>query len=128
MTAEDLLDIVETANFPDGGLDLGNETFECRDGWKVVIFYDAGDLDYIDSIVMPNGDVIDFWDWPVGTPGRETLIRWQGRRWIKPRPTFLVTSGIEADRGEGPVAHGDKVTPAPWLLAMWKRWIAEGCT
>ena len=81
-TAVNLLAIVETADIPDAMPSGTFETreFQCRDGWKVKIFYDDGDLDYIESIIRPDGTVIDFWSWPEGTTGRSDLIYWSGKR------------------------------------------------
>ena len=33
------------------------------DGWKVVVFNDCDDFDYIDSVVAPNGRKGEFEDW-----------------------------------------------------------------
>lgn len=61
----DLLQMAEDVNPPADAPNLGgNVNFDCANGWKVVIFYDCGGLDYICHFVKPNGLVIDFWDWP----------------------------------------------------------------
>lgn len=75
----ELLDVARSANPPDyveNGVHENRE-FPARDGWRVVIFYDGGDLDYIDSFISPAGEVIDFWNWPEG-PGRNLLMAWRG--------------------------------------------------
>lgn len=38
-----------------------NREFIMSSGWKVVIFYDSGDLDYIDHFVSPDGRRIEVW-------------------------------------------------------------------
>lgn len=54
-----LLEIAESANPPDEQPDgpnwCGEVELPATDGWKVVFFYDCGELDYIDSFVMPDG-------------------------------------------------------------------------
>jgi hypothetical protein len=52
--------------------------FKAADGWKVVIFYDCGELDYISHFVAPGGKEIDFWEWPEAHPWRSYLINWRG--------------------------------------------------
>jgi hypothetical protein len=49
--------------------------FAIRDGWKVVVFYDCGGFDYIDSFVSPDGKTIDFWDWPESSD-KQKLVNW----------------------------------------------------
>lgn len=76
-----LLEMAHAVNMPDS-LDPGifeHLTFDCEGGWKVVIFYDDGDLDYIDQFITPKGEPIDFWEWSNDVPGRDILIAWQGR-------------------------------------------------
>lgn len=50
-------------------------TFGISEGWKVVVFYDCGGFDYLDSFISPDGKVIDFWDWPESSD-RQTLVDW----------------------------------------------------
>lgn len=52
-------------------------TFNAKDGWKVVIFYDQDEIDYIDSFISPTGEIINFWDWE-DSFDKETLICWRG--------------------------------------------------
>lgn len=77
-----LLEIAHSAAPPDtmGPGTFETITFDGPNGWKVVIFYDDGELDYIDSFTTPRGETIDFWDWPDTVPGRDILIAWQGTR------------------------------------------------
>jgi hypothetical protein len=44
-------------------------------GWKVVFFYDACYLDYIEYFINPVGAVIDPWQWP-DCPERQIIIDW----------------------------------------------------
>ncbi len=79
MTADELLDIAHSAA-PPPHLDPGTFeeiTFDTPSGWKVVIFYDGGDLDYIDSMIAPDGAVIDPWKRPTGDQLR-LLTYWRG--------------------------------------------------
>ena len=52
------------------------------DNWKVIIFHDCGELDYIDHFVSPDGEIIDFWDWPVEedfyNSDKNLLMCWRG--------------------------------------------------
>ncbi|TAW65421.1 hypothetical protein ELI15_14095 [Rhizobium ruizarguesonis] len=79
-SADFLLDIADSVDCPryDNALDFGNTPFAAKDGWTVVIFYDCGDLDYIAHIITPDGQEIDFWEWPE-SQDRDRLIAWRGR-------------------------------------------------
>ncbi len=44
------------------------------EGWQVQYFYDAGELDYIEQFVMPDGTIIDPWDLPEGDPRRWLVL------------------------------------------------------
>lgn len=72
ITAAFLIDIANSccapAHEPDDGA-FGDREFLAKDGWKVVVFYDSGDLDYIDSFVSPSGEKIDMFG-----AGRDALI------------------------------------------------------
>ena len=75
-----LIEIAESANAP-YELDAGtfeHREFLARDGWRVVIFYDDGDLDYIEHFIAPDGTIVDFWKWPDDLPGRDMLVGWRG--------------------------------------------------
>jgi len=55
-----LLEIAESANPPNNQSSdsddwCGDVEFIAKDGWKVIFFYDCGELDYIDSFVTPEG-------------------------------------------------------------------------
>ena len=43
---------------------------EALDGWKIRVFVDAGDLDYVDSAEAPDGRRWEFEDDPQFGPGR----------------------------------------------------------
>ncbi|KAA1237125.1 hypothetical protein FHL81_10830 [Agrobacterium tumefaciens] len=47
-----------------GDMLWGDETHDAKDGWKVVIFWDGGEYDYVDHWISPEGEVICPWDWP----------------------------------------------------------------
>ena len=73
-----LLGLLMPGTIPDNNdSDVDLVEFECRDGWKVSVFYDVGELDYIDHFVSPDGTVIDFWDWPE-SDDKSTLMSWRG--------------------------------------------------
>lgn len=82
-----LLEIAEQCEPPEF---VGSGVFETREftspqGWRVSIFYDDGELDYIEHFTSPDGRVVDFWDWPEETPGRNILIAWRevgDRKWL----------------------------------------------
>lgn len=77
-----LLEIAESTNAPeeqpsDSDNWCADVSFDAKDGWKVIIFYDCGDLDYISHFISPTGEVIDFWEWPESEE-RELLTAWRG--------------------------------------------------
>jgi hypothetical protein len=59
----DLLKVIGQANPPDhldGGV-FEEREFVTDEGWQIYIFYDDGDLDYLDYFISPNGAVINVW-------------------------------------------------------------------
>lgn len=77
-SAEFLLSLLDGVDIPDG-IEPGEwdtKEFDLANGWKVSIFYDCGDLDYINYFVTPNGKILDFWHWP-DSPDRAMLISWR---------------------------------------------------
>lgn len=82
-SAEFLLGLLEGVDIPGTDkADACDVTFECRDGWKVVIFYDCGGLDYIDSFIDPAGNTLNWW-WDVDDPHDQSedasaLRNWRG--------------------------------------------------
>lgn len=76
-SAEFLLSLLDGVDIPDGidPGDGGSQEFDIAHGWKVSMFYDCGDLDYIEHFVSPSGKIVDFWDWPA-SPDRMRLINW----------------------------------------------------
>jgi len=87
-----LLEIAESVNAPDEIPSddpdwCADKSFDAKNGWKVVIFYDCGELDYIAHFINPKGEIIDFWDWggdcfdhdaPDFNRGKNILINWRG--------------------------------------------------
>lgn len=78
--ADFLLGLAEECNPPQGHPvnDSATMEFVTAGGWTVVFFYDAGDLDYIEKFISPEGDEVDFWAWPEDHAGREAMIAWRG--------------------------------------------------
>lgn len=77
--ADFLIDLANSTAFPDVSDDGAPwKTYPSKDGWQVCYFYDADYIDYIQHFIAPNGDVIDFWEWP-DSPERDQLIAWCGR-------------------------------------------------
>jgi hypothetical protein len=70
-----LLDGITIEDYNDQ-VEHGNVRIAVRDGWWVVVFYDCGELDYIDHFVAPDGSVVDFWEWP-DSDDRQRLIAWR---------------------------------------------------
>lgn len=58
-----LLQIAHAAAPPDniGEGEFADLTFDSMDRWQVAIFYDCGELDYIDHFISPTGEKIDLW-------------------------------------------------------------------
>lgn len=78
-----LLQIAESVNAPleQSGPSANRSAdvlFTAPNGWIVNIFYDCGELDYIDKFIMPDGHEINFWDWPDNHPWKDILMAWQG--------------------------------------------------
>lgn len=76
-TADFLLGLLEGIEIPHTSDTWNEQDFQCRDGWIVTIFYDCGELDYIDSFTAPDGTKVCFWDWPE-SEGQNRLINWRG--------------------------------------------------
>ena len=62
--ARKLLQMVHDCNPPEyqDGDWVFDVTLNANDGWKINLFYDCGELDYIDSFVYPDEKVIDVWE------------------------------------------------------------------
>jgi hypothetical protein len=73
-----LMGIAESTNAPehDGKYYHEDVTFEAKDGWKCVMFYDGDELDYIAHFITPDGEIIDFWEWE-DSPEKDTLTCWR---------------------------------------------------
>ena len=71
-----LLEGVDIPNYIEPGEFLDVE-ITARDGWKVDVFYDCGELDYINHFISPKGEVVNFWDWPE-SQDKSLLINWRG--------------------------------------------------
>lgn len=61
-----LLEIAESANPPetkpsDSENWCGDVELPAKDEWKVVFFYDCGELDYIDHFETPDGEKLEVW-------------------------------------------------------------------
>lgn len=81
-------DAIERSDDPDK-LHFGNVEYNLPGGWKVVVFIDAGDWDYIDHIVAPDGTVLDSDNVPKDDPDGiwHSIFNWSPRvedeRWGK---------------------------------------------
>ena len=92
-----LLEMAESVNAPetqpsDGPNWCTEVEFEGKHGWKVSIFYDCGDIDYIDHFVAPDGHIINFWNWPGDgvnpadpdfNDAKNVLVNWRGNGCLK---------------------------------------------
>lgn len=59
---KNLMRIAYAANPPEEMDDAFTDVeFASTDGWKVWIFYDCGELDYIDHFVSPSGEKVELW-------------------------------------------------------------------
>lgn len=38
-----------------------NVQYDASNGWRLVVFNDSNKWDYLDSVILPNGDEYDFW-------------------------------------------------------------------
>lgn len=60
-----LMQIAESANPPEYcDVDAGDVELPASDGWRVVFFYDGGELDCISRFITPDGRTIDYFKWP----------------------------------------------------------------
>lgn len=70
MTPADVLDILLAIETGERKIDRiepetpysGDTEYFLDDGTKVVVFCDCGCWDYVDSIIMPDGTALDFWE------------------------------------------------------------------
>lgn len=78
-SADFLLGLIDGIVIPEniGPGEFRDVEFLVRDGWKVDVFYDCGELDYINHFVSPEGERIDFWGWPE-SKDKSRLINWRG--------------------------------------------------
>lgn len=58
--------LLAAAHETDAPEDIGSGEFEVREfkvasGWTVAIYYDCGELDYIDYFVSPSGERLGIW-------------------------------------------------------------------
>ena len=74
-TAEQLLQLLDGFTCPVDSQYEPLMTFDLKDGWKVVVFYDCESFDYLDEFIAPNGQVVDFWEFPE-SEARQRLIDW----------------------------------------------------
>lgn len=44
----------------------GDVTYKCSNGWQLIIFNDCGGWDYVDHLVTPEGEKIDWDDEEIG--------------------------------------------------------------
>jgi len=49
--------------------------YKIKDGWKVSVFYDVGVFDYLEHFINPDGEIVDFWEWP-DSEDKQQLIDW----------------------------------------------------
>lgn len=75
-TADFLLGLLAGIDIPEHSDEM-TPLISINDGWKVCVFYDCGELDYIEYFVAPDGSIVDFWEWPDSDDQRR-LIGWRG--------------------------------------------------
>ena len=80
-----ILKVIEGAKIPrlPPDINLMDFVFDSIDGWKVAVFYDGGEFDYVEHVITPDGAIFDFWDecyWQNGCDNeyRKNLINWRG--------------------------------------------------
>lgn len=39
----------------------GDQAYLASNGWTIVVFIDCDEFDYVDSVVLPDGTVVDLW-------------------------------------------------------------------
>jgi hypothetical protein len=79
LTADFLLGLLKGIHIPEN-IEPGefrDVEIQVQDGWKVDVFYDCGELDFINHFISPDGTQVDFWDWPE-SDDKSRLINWRG--------------------------------------------------
>jgi hypothetical protein len=64
MNVRDILTIIEKVTIPSTMAfpnEFGSHVFTAADGWKVTVYYDAGDADFIESVTSPSGEVTEIY-------------------------------------------------------------------
>lgn len=92
-SVEFLVSVIESAEIPfgEGSTNSCEMEFPSKDGWKVGVFYDVGDFNYIDYVKDPEGSVIDFWwsndgwswtaeQWEAHEKKWEPILKWNPPR------------------------------------------------
>jgi len=75
----ELLEIAESTCAPkQNNAWYGDVEILAKDGWRVVFYYDCGELDYIDCFIMPDGTILDVW--PNGYESEQSppVMAWRG--------------------------------------------------
>lgn len=92
-----LLEIAESAHPPenqpaDSGNWCGTIELPAKDGWKVVFFYDCGELDYIDSFVMPDGKRLNVFGHDYHSEQWPPVMTWRGMGDLERLRGFLASN------------------------------------
>lgn len=110
-------EIIETLNRADAG-EIGvtwngetfdehysnNFEFQLSNGWKLIVFCDCGEWDYVDSVVLDDGT---------------TIAAWFGMEDVAKRKEGRTFAAEDAD------AEGFSAELADWKPKNWARWGAE---
>lgn len=80
-----------------GDIYCGNVVYEATNGWRLVVFNDCSEWDYLDSARLPNGRWVDFWygDGVGLAPRQELDPYWEPvRNYQPPRAVAAAAYGI----------------------------------
>lgn len=69
----------------------GDVTFTA-DGWRIVVFNDCGSWDYIDHVVSPSGDRVEFGNLPFWEPDHPELWLVDGKPFNDYNPPARMTA------------------------------------
>lgn len=56
----------------------GDVVMPARDGWQVCVFYDCGELDYIDHFITPEGVKLEVWPREYQSDQLPPVMCWRG--------------------------------------------------
>lgn len=93
-----LMEIAESTKAPEHDEKYFHEdvTFDAKGGWKCIMFYDGDELDYIDSFITPEGEIVNFWDWEESAE-KDLLTCWRSIGDLERLKKIAAQKSVEGD-------------------------------